>query len=150
MANLNGFNANEVEPVNEFEPLPEGNYIAVVAASEFKESKKQTGQYLELQFQVIEGEYKGRQVWARLCLYHPKELTAKIANNHLADICRAVGVTTPRDSAELHNLPLEITVKVKKRTDNGELTNEIKKYAARPSAVSAAPQTKPNVAPWRR
>ena len=35
----------------------------------------------------------------------------------------------PDDSAELHDLPLVITVRTKRRNDNGEMTNEIKGYA---------------------
>lgn len=150
MVSLNGFNAAEVEPVNDFELLPEGKYVAVITASQFKDNKNNTGQYLELQFQVVEGEYKNRQIWARLCLNYPKELTARIARSQLADICKAVGVVTPHDSADLHNIPLEITVKVKKRNDNGELTNEIKKFAPRSTAAAPSAPAKAGIAPWKR
>jgi hypothetical protein len=30
MANLNGFNASEVEPTSNFEPLPAGKYLAAI------------------------------------------------------------------------------------------------------------------------
>ena len=36
---------------------------------------------------------------------------------------------TPQDSVELHNLPLVINVRCRKRPDTGDLTNEIKGYA---------------------
>jgi len=39
MANLNGFDANTVEPTTEFDPVPAGKYLAVVAASEMKPTK---------------------------------------------------------------------------------------------------------------
>ena len=58
----------------------------------------------------------------------------------------------PKDSVELHNLPLVITVKVKKREDTGELTNEIKGYAKKESAAGQ-PQQAPaagNTPPWKR
>ena len=32
MANLNGFDATTVEPVNDFEPIPAGKYDAVITA----------------------------------------------------------------------------------------------------------------------
>ena len=32
MANLDNFNAHEVEPSTSFEPLPEGNYLAAMRA----------------------------------------------------------------------------------------------------------------------
>ncbi len=150
MANLNGFDATTVEPVNDFDPIPAGKYVALITASQFKENKNKTGQYLELTFQVIEGEYKNRFLWARLCLSHPNQTTAKIARGHLAAICKAVGVLTPGDSAELHNLPLVIKVTVKKRTDTGELTNEIKGFSQRESASAPAGNGKSTIAPWRR
>jgi hypothetical protein len=53
MANLNGFNANQVEPATDFEPIPAGKYVAVVTASEMKPTKNGNGSYLELTFQVI-------------------------------------------------------------------------------------------------
>ena len=150
MADLNGFNANEVEPMNDFDPIPAGKYVVVITASQFKENKTKTGEYLELTFQVIEGEYKNRLLWARLCLVHPNPTTTKIARAHLADICKAVSVLTPMDSTELHNLPLVINVTVKRRTDNDELANEIKAYLPRESSTEPVTTNKPNVAPWRR
>ena len=60
MSNLNGFNANEVDPALDFEPIPAGKYLAIISASEMKPTKPCDGSYLELQFHVIEGEYKGR------------------------------------------------------------------------------------------
>ena len=152
MANLNGFNANEVEPSTAFEPVPAGKYIAAVTASEMKPTKKADGSYLELEFTIIEGDCQGRKVWDRLCITHPNQQTVKIARGNLSAICRAVGVMQPKDSVELHNLPIEITVKLKKRTDNDELTNEIKGYASK-NAAAGKPQQAPvadGTPPWKR
>jgi len=151
MANLNGFNANDIEPAADFDPIPAAKYLAVITKSEFKPTKNNSGNYLELTFQVIEGQYKNRLLWARLNLDHPNETTAKISRGQLSAICKAVGVLTPKDSAELHNLPLIINVKVKKRNDTGELVNEIKGFSGRETvaAQSNAPAAK-GVAPWKR
>ncbi|NLW84508.1 MAG: DUF669 domain-containing protein [Phycisphaerae bacterium] len=150
MVHLNNFDANKVEPAADFDPIPAGQYVAVITDSQMKPTKNGTGEYLELTFQVIEGDYKNRLLWARLCLNHSKEITAKIARGHLAAICRAVGVLTPRDSAELHNLPLVVKVTLKKRTDTGELTNEIKAFSARENRTAAVAGTTRTTAPWRR
>jgi hypothetical protein len=150
MANLNGFNANNVEPAADFDPIPAGKYNAVITDSKMKPTKNGDGNLLELQFEIIEGEYKGRLLWSRLCLEHKNELTVKIAKSQLADICRAIGVMIPTDSVQLHNLPLQISVKVKKRSDSDEVTNEIKKYSKRETAaVQNSPAAK-GVAPWKR
>jgi hypothetical protein len=152
MANLNGFNANEVEPNTPFDPLPAGKYLAAITATEMKPTKAGDGSYLQIEFTVLEGEYKERKVWDRLCLNHPNAQTVKIARGNLSALCRAVGVMQPKDSVELHNLPVMITVKVKKREDTGELTNEVKGYAKKESAVGQ-PQQAPvadNTPPWKR
>ena len=155
MANLGKFNANEVEPTTVFEPLPAGKYLAAITASEMKPTKKGDGSYLEMELTVLGDTYKGRKVWDRLCINHPNELTQKIARGTLSAICRAIGVLQPNDSVELHNLPLVISVRLKKREDTGELSNEIRGYSARetsqPQPVSQAPRTPAASAPpWQR
>jgi hypothetical protein len=151
MANLSGFDANNVEPADNFDPIPAGKYIAIITNSQMKPTKNGDGSLLELQFQIIEGEYKGRLVWSRLCLENKNEITVKIAKSQLADICRAVGVMTPADSVQLHNLPLQISVKVKKRNDSDETTNEIKAYSKRETAqMQNPPSAAKGLAPWKR
>ncbi|MBL8758412.1 MAG: DUF669 domain-containing protein [Phycisphaerae bacterium] len=154
MATLNNFDASQVDPSVALDPLPAGKYLAVISDTEYKPTKAGGGKYLQLTFQVIDGEYKGRLVWARLNLENKSEMTVKIARGELSAICRAVGVMQPKDSVELHNVPLEISVGLKKRDDNGEFTNVIKGYskkggAAAPqrSGASAGPGSTP---PWKR
>lgn len=150
MANLNGFDANEVEPTTDFDPIPAGKYLAVITDSEFKENKSGTGSYLQFTFQVIDGEYKGRFLWSRLNLDNPNATAVKIARAELSAICRAVGVMSPSDSAELHDLPLVISVKCKKRPDTGEMTNEIRGYAKKEATTSQPVQAATETPPWRR
>jgi len=150
MANLNGFDAREVEPQAGFEPIPAGKYLAVITGSEMKQTKAGDGSYLDLVFQIIEGQYKGRNLWARLNLNNPNETAVKIARGELSAICRAVGVMTPKDSCELHNLPLLLTVKLKKREDTGELQNEVSSYAKKEATVGQPQQATTNTPPWRR
>ena len=153
MANLNGFDANNVEPAAGFDPIPTGKYLAIITETSMKPTKSGVGNYLEITFQVIDGEFKGRLLWSRLNLDNPNATTVKIARAELSAICRAVGVMAPKDSIELHNLPLVITVGCKKRDDTGDLTNEIKGYEAKqhvapaPAAGAATPGSTP---PWKR
>ena len=149
MANLQGFNAQEVDPATTFEPIPAGKYIAAITASEMKPTKSGAGNYLELTFHVLEGEYKGRVMWARLNLDNPNSTTVKIARAELSAVCRAVGVMTPRDSQDLHNLPLQISVRLKRRDDTGDMTNEVKGYAKK-EAAAEVPQQATTTPPWMR
>ena len=152
MANLNGFDANQVEPNVGYEPVPANKYIAMITASEMKPTKNGDGSYLELELTILDGPYKDRKVWDRLCLNHPNTQTVKIARGNLSAICRAVGVLQPKDSCELHNIPMCITVKCKKRDDNDEIANEIRAYAKKESAAGKPPQAPApdNTPPWRR
>lgn len=150
MVHLNNFDASQVEPSVALQPIPAGPYIAIVTESEMKATKAGDGRYLQLTFQIIEGEYKGRLVWARLNLENPNQTAVEIARAELSAICRAVGVMKPSDSAALHNIPLEITVGLKRRDDNGELGNVIKGYAKRESAPRPATATPGSTAPWAR
>jgi len=150
MADLTGFNANEVEPTTALEPVPAGKYLAIITDSEIKPTKSGNGSYLQLAFQILEGPCKNRLVWSRLNLDNPNETTVKIARAELSAICRAVGVLTPKDSVELHNIPLTITVKLKKREDTGELQNEIRGYAKKEATTGQPQQAHTNVPPWKR
>lgn len=151
MVTLN-FNANEVEPNVGFDPLPAGKYIAAITNSEMKPTKNGDGSYLELEMTILEGQYKDRKVWDRLCLHHTNPQTVKIARGNLSAICRSVGVMNPQDSTQLHNLPLQIKVACKKRQDTDEIVNEVKGYDTREKAAgqpTQAPVTD-NTPPWRR
>ena len=150
MANLNGFDARTVDPAVDFEAIPAGKYLAVITESEMKPTKSGKGSYLELVFEVIEGEYKGRNLWARLNLDNANPLTVQIARAELSAICRATGVMQPKDSIELHNLPLLITVKCKKREDTGDITNEVKGYAKKEAATGQPQQATSQTPPWAR
>ena len=150
MPSLNGFDAREVEPEVGFEPVPAGKYLAVITGSEMKQTKSGAGQYLELTFQVIDGPHKGRNLWARLNLDNPNDTAVRIARGELSAICRAVGVMTPNDSTELHDLPLVISVKLRKRDDNDELANEIKGYEKKPTAAGQPAPAAGSAPPWRR
>lgn len=153
MADLRGFDANNVEPAGDFEPIPAGKYLAVITDSEMKPTKAGTGSYLQLTFQVIDGEYRNRLLWARLNLDNPNDTARKIAQGELSAICRAVGVMAPRDSVELHNLPLVIHVRCKKRTDTGEIVNEVKGYAKKEAPAAPAAGNGPpakTTPPWKK
>ena len=151
MANLRGFNAQDVDPSTEFEPVPSGKYLAVIIDSEEKPNKAKTGSYLQLTFQIIEGEFKNRLIWARLNLDNPNATAVKIERAELSAVCRAVGVVQPDDSHDLHDLPLVISVKCKKRKDaDDELTNEIKGYFKRETTPAQPAQAPINTPVWRR
>jgi len=152
MPNLNGFNAHEVDPNPSLEPVPAGRYLAIVVDSQLKPTKNGLGEYLEFRFEIVDGPHKGRFVWERLTIKHTNETTVKIAKGNLSALCRAVNRMQPNDSAELHGIPLMIVVGLKKRDDNGEMTNVVKAFEKRDAvaAPARAPSAPGNTPPWKR
>ncbi|QYK49105.1 MAG: DUF669 domain-containing protein [Phycisphaeraceae bacterium] len=151
MATLTGFDATNVEPNAGFDPIPAGTYPAVVIESEMKPTKKGDGKYLEVTIEVLEGECKGRRIWDRMTIEHPNEQTVQIAMGALSALCRAVGVVRPNDSSELHNIPLDVKVGLKKRSDTGEMTNTVKAYLKKGGATAPATgAAKGSNPPWKR
>ena len=148
MASLEGLDFSIEVGNDDFEPITPGDYVALIVASEKKETKAKTGYYLEFTFQIVEGEFKERRIWDRLNLWNANKTAVKIANQRLAEIRQATGVLNPSSSEELHDKPLLLKVVTRTRSDTGELTNEIKKVS---SVASVPVETKPettNASPW--
>lgn len=153
MAFLN-FDATQVEPSSGFSPIPAGKYVAVITDDEMKDTRNGSGRYLQLTFEIVEGEYSGRKLWARLNLENANMEAVKIARADLSAICRAVNVMKLQDTVELHNLPMVITVRLKKNKETDEMQNEIKGYESKqayaPGATVSAPAAQTATAPWAR
>lgn len=146
--NLYGFDASQVPEQQEFTAVPAGQYVAVATASGFKPTKNGQGQYLQFDFEVIDGEFKGRKLWARLNLQNKNASAVDIAQRELGAICRAVGVIKPNDSAELHGKPILLTVDVE-LDDRNRQSNIIKKYepAGGPAPIAHQPAPVASTAP---
>lgn len=150
--NLSGFDAQSVEPTASYEPIPAGWYKAVFTESEEKPTKAQTGSYLQLTAEIIEGEHQGRKLIERLNLNNPNSTAVEIAQRTLSGICRSIGVMTPRDSTDLHDKPFMVKVAVKPGEGAYGPSNDIKEYAATngaPAAPAAAPAAA-TTPPWKR
>ena len=149
---LTGFNLSEIEPETSFEPLPADWYKAVITYTEEKPTKSMTGTYLQLNIEVIEGQYAGRKVFDRLNLKNPNSVAMQIAQSRLSSIARAVGVDKPQDSIELRDIPLMIKLAVKPADGQYSASNEIKGYAATKGAAPAAAVAAVNTStpPWKR
>ena len=147
MTDLSGlnFNADAEEPFRDFSALPAGEYMCVITDSPVKTTKAGTGQYLELKLQVIEGEYKDRNLWVRLNIINPNPVAVQIARSELGAICKAVGIVQLVNSGQLHGIPLMVKVSI--REYEGKPQNECKGYAAITQAPAYTPPVSQPVAP---
>ncbi len=137
-------NANEVEPHAPFEVIPAGKYNAVIVESEMKATRAGTGRYLKLVFEITDGEYAGRKLFASINLENPNQDAVRIGRAELSAVCHAVNVLDLQDTVQLHNLPMVISVRVKKNQD-GEPTNEVRGYEA--AAIVRTPTAPPAAQP---
>jgi hypothetical protein len=142
MANIGNFNAHEVDPAQEYQPLPPNDYIVQIVRSEWKQNSKQNGHYVELEMDVLDGEHTGKKVFDRLNLDNPNAQAVEIAQRTLSAICHATGVMQVADTEQLHFKPLVAKVKVTERKDKpGHYSNEIGAYKSVSQQGSApAPQ----------
>ena len=107
MAQLNNFYPSAIEPSKSFQVIPIGEYLMVFTDSEMKTTKNNTGSYLQLTAEIIDGEYQRRRVWARLNLDNPNQTAVDIAKRDLSAICHALnlGTTIVQDSSQLYGIP---------------------------------------------
>lgn len=146
MVNLEGFNADKVDPEG-LDAIPAAIYTMAITKSEQKQNKKGDGWYLNVQLQVLEGPYKGRIVFCILNLGNKNETAKMLAQSQLSQICRAVNIRQPKDSSQLHNIPMAVEIGHVKYQDR--LKNEAVKFMpAGTRAVSGAASVATEDTPW--
>jgi hypothetical protein len=129
-----GFDGTQVQPSEDFSPVPPGDYPVQITGQQTKETKKGDGQFLELEMTILGGQYQGRKVWERLNLVNKNPNAVEIAQRNLSAICHAIGKPRIRHESELVGGQLVVKVIVK---DNN---NECKGFkAGGGGAAPAAP-----------
>ena len=123
------FDATQIEGADipqDFGALPDGKYLVHIVETEERMSNS-GNKYLNLQLQVLEGDYKNRYLFDIINLWHPKENVRDIANQTMASSCRATNILKPSTSEELHHKPLIAVVSCENDEQYGD-QNRIKKY----------------------
>lgn len=169
MATLN-FDATQYDPnVGNYDPLPAGDYTAMVEATEMKPTQAGNGYYLALTWEICEGEHQGRKIWQNITIQNPSQKAEEIGARQLSNVCHAVGILQCNESEELHGRPCLITLKFVPPNGNYGAKNEVVKCSPlngqlpprpapaaqtpRPAAVASAPAPQARVAaapPWKR
>jgi len=122
---LGQYNINDLK-INEL--VPAGEYDLIIASAQEKDNKAGTGSYLDLGFQIIDGEHKGRMFFEKLNLNNPTPKAVHIAKETLKKLCLAMGIQPPNDEDGLLDIPFKAGVAVKKGNDGFDDSNYIKKY----------------------
>ena len=156
MADLGfNFDSDSVEAAPGFALIPAGDYQAVIARTEIKQTKKGDGRYISATIEIVDQVCNGRLLWDNINFDNPNATAMKIAQQTLKAICTAVGIKSLRDTSELENKPLIVTIGVKRNDYRGEDENVIKAYkpsggtVATPTAAKLAAPVQ-DKAPWDR
>lgn len=120
------------EITSDFEPIPQGEYQALISNSEMKDTAAGTGQYLKLEWTIQDQEYAGRKVFQNLNLVNPNKQAQNIAWAQFKEICAAMDLdyNDVEDASELHGNV--VTVKLDIRPGQGKYgpQNTVQKITA--------------------
>lgn len=157
MGNLN-FNVEapkegeELQSSYQDKVVPAGTYRVEVSETTKRDNSAGTGQWLRLDFTILEGPQSNEEFVDFFNLWHKNKEVERIAKEELSRLCRAVGINgTLDDSEDLHGLQLLVDLKIEQGKD-GKTRNRVKKYMplpaeAVPAAAPAAPAAPANGAP---
>jgi hypothetical protein len=124
------FNAANVAPQESIAPIPAGVYLAHITDSDVAQTKS-GGEMIKLTFQVLQGPFANRKVFANINTRNPNADAERIGQSQLSALCHAVGVINLQDTAQLHQRPVMIRVTIRK-DDTGQYgdRNEVRGYEA--------------------
>jgi hypothetical protein len=110
------------------EPLADGKYTMSIIDSERRTPRSGDGEYVQFAFRVMAGKYEGRVLFHRLHVVTVNATTRRIAEAELASICRAAGINKLNDTAQLHGIPIIVTLG-HRRDAGGQTLNVPRSYA---------------------
>lgn len=125
MAQLN-FNATNVEPdAGTPVPVPAGVYNVMVDESDVKPTSNGSGAYLQVRYNILDGQYAGRKLFDRFNIQNQNPVAQEIGYKQLSALAHAVNVLHIQDSAQLHGIPLQVKVKIRAASGDYEASNEV-------------------------
>lgn len=145
MPNLpDSFNTKSKEKMNDYSVVPEGNYIASVVKSEVVLTKKakeandrSLGQIMKLQWKILAGEYKGKNLYTQINIVNPNPQAVEIGEKEFATIRDACGVVDVQQTEQLHGIPCELDVGIESQPNYPD-RNFIKFYKEATGDIPAA------------
>lgn len=150
MSSLTNYYDLNDKPENGFDVLPAGTYTVKITDGEMKRNKKNTGQYLQVEMTIVEGEHRERKIFDRFNLDNPSREAVRIARGQFAALREAVGVLEPKNIAEMKNIRFQVAIKCVRRTDKpDEMANEVQRYIKR-GETPETPRQQGGDAPWSR
>jgi len=136
------FDTDAVEPENDYIPIPEGNYDALIQGAEVKPTRDGTGKRLAIRFRITGPSHVGGVIFAGLNVVNRSEKAQEIGRRQLAELLRAVGLPGERDMAKLIDTECRIAVVIRPANGDYPASNDVKRFS--PSQTRAdAPAGQP-------
>jgi hypothetical protein len=152
-----GFDTSEVD-VNEqggggnYDPLPEGEYTLKAVEAVEKVTKAGNGNYINVKFEVVKGEFAGRLLWNIFNINNPSETAQRIGRQQAVAWATACGKPDCDDTDKLLDKSFKAAVSIQPAKDGYAASNRIKAFlfdssasadekpraAAKPAAKAAA------------
>jgi len=136
----------EGTPQSDFEVIPDGWYTVEIANAESRVASSGNGEYLQIDFVLVDAKHAGRHVWERLNLWHSSEKAVKVAGNILKSIAANAGISRLENSDQLIGKQLEAKITVENSADYGA-QNRIKSFRIHQSSSGNSQPAKPSAAP---
>lgn len=148
------FNASSITPKTSYDPIPAGWYLAQVTDSGVNPSKSGKGMRMSLTFDILEGQFKGRKIFAGLNVQHENPEVERISQEQLGTLMHAIGVIDLQDTAQLHMKPVMIKVKVREAKDGYDASNDVSGYKksdiVAPTGGGAPAAANAALPPWQK
>lgn len=139
------FDAAQVPQIEPMENIPPDWYPMQVVESDIKATKDNTGKFLALSLEVLQGPFQGRKVFTNLNIENQNVKAMEIAYRSLSTICHAIGVIQMTDTSQLHGRPLMVKVGIESQ-EGREPRNKVTGYKAM-EAQQVTPPVPPVVPP---
>lgn len=128
----------DVDPndVRTFDLIPNGWYAAQLVDSKHEAAKSGNGEYLKLEFDLLDAPYANRKVWVNLNLWNANEEAVRIANQQRLELLQALNKPNAQTTEELYAIP--VMLKIGTREDKSgkyEPQNVVKGFKAIPGAA---------------
>lgn len=132
------------ETANDFTPIPADDYLLQLVQAELKDTAG--GKMVSARFEVIEGDYKGRNIFENFNLQHKSHQTVEIALRQVKQWVKACRINpnqrlTMKLIHELEGIEFIGTVYIQKdKTGQYGPQNRIRKYQESPFAMNKKPE----------
>jgi len=151
------FVADELPQSNNYDPVPEGWYNVVVHSAELKPTKDNSGQYINVRYDITGPTHQGRVIYDIINIKNKSSQAEEIGRQQLGNLMRAIGLAKVDDTDELIGGNIQVKVGIRQQ-EGYDPTNNVKAYKSLsgsiPTQQTQQPQQEQNSSksapPWAK